>query len=163
MKEPYRTLIEKLIEALKRKYGERFISLIIFGSVARGEAKRSSDIDLLLIIDSLPKIKLERQKEFIDTENELTEYLDELSEDGYLIDLSPIIKTPKEASRVPPLYLDMVEDAIIAYDKDDFFKNILEKVRNRLKELGSKRVSMGKRWYWIFKPDYHFGELIRIG
>lgn len=57
----------------------------------------------------------------------------------------------------------MVEDAIIAYDKDDFFKNILENLRNRLKELGSKRISMGKRWYWILKPDYRFGEVIRIG
>ena len=29
-------------------------------------------------------------------------------------------------------------------EKDDFFKNILENVRNKLKELGSKRISMGK-------------------
>ena len=51
--------------------------------------------------------------------------------------------------RISPLYLDMVEDAIIVYDKDDFFRKILQNVRNRLKELGSKRVRMGKRWYWF--------------
>ena len=41
--------------------------------------------------------------------------------------------------RLSPLYLDMVEDAIIAYDKDDFFKKILERVRKRLEELGVKK------------------------
>ncbi len=163
MREPYKTLIEKLVEALKRKYGDRFISLIIFGSVARGEMRKDSDIDLLLIIDSISKRRLERQKEFIEVEKEMEGYLNALFDEGYFVDFSPIIKTPEEAMRISPLYLDMAEDAIIAYDKDDFFKDILENVRNRLKELGSKRISMGKRWYWILKPDYRFGEVIRIG
>ncbi|HDH87617.1 MAG TPA: nucleotidyltransferase domain-containing protein [Desulfobacteraceae bacterium] len=163
MKEPYKTVIEKLVEAMKRKHGDRFISLVIFGSVARGEMRKDSDIDLLLIIDSISKRRLERQKEFIEVEKEIEGYLNKLFDEGYFIDFSPIIKTPEEAMRISPLYLDMVEDAIITYDKDDFFKDILENVRNRLKELGSKRISMGKRWYWILKPDYRFGEVIRIG
>ena len=163
MREPYKTLIERLIEALKRKYGDKFISLVVFGSVARGEARKDSDVDLLLVIDSIPKRRLERQKEFMEVEKELEGYLNELFDEGYFIDFSPIIKTPEEATRLSPLYLDMVEDAIIAYDKDDFFAKILERVRKRLEELGSKRVRMGKKWYWILKPDYRFGEVIRIG
>jgi len=163
MREPYKTLIEKLVEALKRRYGDGFVSLVIFGSVARGEMRKDSDVDLLLIIDSISKRRLERQREFIEVEKEMEGYLNALFDEGYLIDLSPIIKTPEEAKRISPLYLDMVEDAIIAYDKEDFFKKILEKVGNRLKELGSKRIRMGKRWYWILKPDYRFGEVIRIG
>ena len=163
MREPYKTLIERLIEALKRKYGDKFISLVVFGSVARGEARKDSDVDLLLIIDLIPKRRLERQKEFMEVEKELEGYLNELFDEGYFIDFSPIIKTPEEATRLSPLYLDMVEDAIIAYDKDDFFMKILERVRKRLEELGSKRVRMGRKWYWILKPDYRFGEVIRIG
>ena len=163
MREPYKTLIERLIEALKRKYGDKFISLVVFGSVARGEARKDSDVDLLLVVDSIPKRRLERQREFMEVEKELEGYLNELFDQDYFIDFSPIIKTPEEAMRLSPLYLDMVEDAIIAYDKDDFFKKILERVRKRLEELGSKRVRMGKKWYWILKPDYRFGEVIRIG
>jgi len=163
MREPYKTLIERLIEALKRKYGDKFISLVVFGSVARGEARKDSDVDLLLVIDSIPKRRLERQKEFMEVEKELEGYLNELFDEGYFIDFSPIIKTPEEAMRLSPLYLDMVEDAIIAYDKDDFFMKILGRVRKRLEELGSKRVRMGRKWYWILKPDYRFGEVIRIG
>ena len=163
MREPYKTLIEELIEALKRKYGDKFISLVVFGSVARGEARKDSDVDLLLVVDSIPKRRLERQREFMEVEKELEGYLNELFDEGYFIDFSPIIKTPEEAMRLSPLYLDMVEDAIIAYDKEDFFAKILERVRKRLEELGSKRVRMGRKWYWILKPDYRFGEVIRIG
>lgn len=130
MREPYKTLIEKLIESLKRKYEDRFISLIVFGSVARGEMRKDSDIDLLLIIDSLLNGRLERQKEFIEVEKEMEDYLNALFDEGYFVDFSPIIKTPEEAMKISPLYLDMVEDATIAYDKDDFFKNILESIRN---------------------------------
>lgn len=163
MREPYKTLIEKLVDVLKRRYGDRFISLIVYGSVARGGERKDSDVDLLLIIDSIPGTKLERQKDFIDVEKEIQVYLDELFDKGYLIDFSPIIKTPEEAKRISPLYLDMVDDAIITYDRDDFFKNILGIVRNRLKELKSKRVSMGRKWYWVLKPDYRFGDVIQIG
>ena len=145
MREPYKTLIEGLIEALKRKYGDKFISLVVFGSVARGEARKDSDVDLLLVIDSVPKRRLERQREFMEVEKELEGYLNELFDEGYFIDFSPIIKTPEEAMKFSPLYLDMVEDAIIAYDKDDFFKKILERIRKRLEELGSKRVRMGRK------------------
>ncbi|MDK2796403.1 MAG: uncharacterized protein PWQ58_1602 [Archaeoglobaceae archaeon] len=53
--EPYKTLAEKLLDALRRKYGERLISLAVFGSVARREARKDSDLDMLLIIDSAPK------------------------------------------------------------------------------------------------------------
>ena len=88
--------------------------------------------------------------------------MNEIFNEGCFIDFSPIIKTPEEATRLSPLYLDMVEDTI-AYDKDDFFMKILERVRRRLEELGSKRVRMGRKWYWILKPDYRFGEAIRIG
>ena len=139
------------------------ISLIVFGSVARDEMRKDSDIDLLLIIDSIPKRRLERQEKFMEVEREVEEYLNKLFDEGYFIDFSPIIKAPEEAKRISPLYLDMVEDAVIVYDKNDFFREILQNVRSRLKELGSKKVKMGKKWYWLLKPDYRFGETIKIG
>jgi hypothetical protein len=76
--------------------------------------------------------------EFIDAEKDIEGYMDELFDKGYFIDFSPVIKTPQEALRISPLYLDIVEDAIIVYDNDDFFKKILENVRNELKKLEGK-------------------------
>jgi len=45
MKEPYNSIIHKLLKLLKEKFGEDLISLAIFGSVASGDNKRDSDID----------------------------------------------------------------------------------------------------------------------
>lgn len=81
---------------------------------------------------------------------------------GYNVDFSPIIKTVEEARRVSPLYLDMVEDAVILFDRDDFFTDILEKLRSRFRELGAERVWIGRRWYWRLEKDFRFGEVIEI-
>ncbi|MEM2744247.1 MAG: nucleotidyltransferase domain-containing protein, partial [Nitrososphaerota archaeon] len=51
---------------------------------------------------------------------------------------------------------------VIIYDKDNFFEKILDRLMQRLKELGAERVWMGKKWYWRLKKDYKFGEVITI-
>jgi hypothetical protein len=163
MGEPYTTLIEQLRDVLLRRYGERLFSLVIFGSVARGEASKASDIDLLLVVAGLPQSRFERQLEFMALEDEFEEHVTALYDEGYHIDFLPIIKTPEEAGRITPLYLDMVEDAILVYDRDKFFASVLERLRKRLDELGSKRMRMGRKWYWLLKPDYRFGEVIELG
>ncbi|MEM4484149.1 MAG: nucleotidyltransferase domain-containing protein [Candidatus Methanomethylicia archaeon] len=137
------------------------MSIIVFGSVARGEARKDSDIDLFLVIKDLPKSRFERQDIFMKIEDEITHILDDLRSKGYYIDFSPILKTPMEASKISPIYLDMVEDAIIIYDKN-FMVNILNRLRNKLNELGAERIRMGKGWYWILKKNYKFGEVIEI-
>ena len=59
--------------------------------------------------------------------------------------------------------MDMTEDAIILYDRDKFFRKVLEKTRKRLKELGFERVWLSeKSWYWR-KRDYKLGEMIVFG
>lgn len=43
-----------LPEAARQVYGGRLLSLVLFGSVARGTAGPSSDVDLLLVAEPLP-------------------------------------------------------------------------------------------------------------
>lgn len=76
--------------------------------------------------------------------------------------ISPIIKTPLEAAAGSPIFLDMVDDSVILYDRGEFFKKVLDKLRHRLNELGSKRVFKGSRWYWILKPGLKPGEVFEI-
>ncbi|MEZ0289810.1 MAG: nucleotidyltransferase domain-containing protein [Sulfolobales archaeon] len=161
--EPYETLLRKLLDVALRRLGDDLISFVVFGSVARCDAKRDSDIDLFIVIRNPPKSRFRRQDLFIELEEEIIEDIERLRDQGYNIDFSPIIKSVEEASRVTPLYLDMVEDAVILYDRDNFITNILEKLKRRLSELGAERVWMGRRWYWRLKKDYRFGEVIEIG
>ena len=162
LREPYASLLRKLLRALLRRFGDDLISVVLFGSVARGEAKRDSDVDLLIVVRGLPRSRLKRQDIFMEVEEELEPELENLRKRGYEIDFSPILKTDEEAERISPLYLDMVEDAVILFDRGGFFRRIMDRLRERLRELGAERVRLGSRRYWRLKRDYRFGEVIEI-
>jgi len=160
--EPYRSLLSRLLNALLAHFGDNLVSLVVYGSVARVSARRDSDIDLLIVANSLPRGRMERQNIFLKVEKNLEPEINDLWEKGFHVDFSPIILSVEEAQRIRPIYLDMVEDAVIIYDKDDFFKKVLDRLRRRLEELGAKRVWVGNRWYWILKPNIKFGEVVKI-
>ncbi|MEM4484005.1 MAG: nucleotidyltransferase domain-containing protein, partial [Candidatus Methanomethylicia archaeon] len=62
---PYREVVDALFKELLEYFGDKLISIIVFGSVARGEARKDSDIDLFLVIKDLPKSRFERQDIFM--------------------------------------------------------------------------------------------------
>jgi len=45
----YRRIAEDFARHLKAKYGERIERILLFGSVARGEAREDSDVDLIVV------------------------------------------------------------------------------------------------------------------
>ena len=163
MQEPYKSLLEKLTKLLQEEFQDKLISVVLYGSVARGDNRKDSDIDLLLVIKDLPKTITERVILFDKVERKLDDYIMRLMDDGYYITLTPVLKTPEEAMRFSPIYMDMTEDAIILYDENEFFRKVLEKTKKRLKELGFERVWLSKKvWYWR-KRNYKFGEMIDFG
>ena len=163
MQEPYKSLLEKLTKLLQEEFQDKLISVVLYGSIARGDNRKDSDIDLLLVIKDLPKTITERIILFDKVERKLDDDIMRLMDEGYYVTFSPILKTPEEAMRFSPIYMDMTEDAIILYDKNGFFRKVLEKTKKRLKELGFERVWLSKKvWYWR-KRNYKFGEMIDFG
>jgi predicted nucleotidyltransferase len=160
--EPYRGVLSDLLQAFKKRFGDKLVSLVVYGSVARGDARRDSDIDMLIVVKGLPKGRVRRNLLFEEVEDDISESIKRLWARGYNVDFSPILKTPDEAAKLSPLYLDMVEDAMILYDENKFFENVLARLRDRLKQLGAKRLRMGNKWYWILKDQYEAGEVISI-
>ncbi len=160
--EPYRGLVCTLLSSLRGVLGTKLVSVAVFGSVARREYRRESDLDILVIAENLPRHRSGRIKLFEDAEEKVIGILDNLLDRGYAISLSPVILTPQEAEKVPPIFLDMVEDAVIVYDRGRLLEKILERVRRRLEELGAERIYVGKKWYWRLKKDFRFGEVITI-
>ena len=47
----YQEAVNEFVRRVKEKYEDKIDSIILFGSVARGEAKEDSDIDILVVGD----------------------------------------------------------------------------------------------------------------
>ena len=50
IQEEYQEAVDEFVRRAREKYKDKIDSIILFGSVARGEAGRESDIDILVVI-----------------------------------------------------------------------------------------------------------------
>jgi len=156
--EPIRAALAAALEAWSALLGQHLVSLVLFGSVARGEARKASDIDLLVIAEGFPKSLSERRRPL------LAEWSRVRAAKGLpAVEWNLVTKTPEEARYHSPLYLDITEDGILLIDRGGFFQAVLDAMRVRMRELGSRRVFLGDgSWYWDLKPDFRFGEVVEI-
>jgi predicted nucleotidyltransferase len=160
--ERYDAILGRVAEEVAGLYGPRLVACAVFGSVGRGTQRQDSDIDLLIVARDLPRGRFARVEEFLAVETRLEKDLRPVDAAAGPIDLSPVFKTPEEAEAGSLLFLDMVEDAKILLDADGFLARRLERLRTRLRELGSRRVAYGNGWYWELKPDLRPGEIFAL-
>ncbi|MEM2732979.1 MAG: nucleotidyltransferase domain-containing protein, partial [Nitrososphaerota archaeon] len=86
-----RDAVSIMITALRRKLGEDLVSVVLFGSFARGDASRESDIDLLIVGDNLPQSRFDRIRLFDEVERSIEKELKKIEEEyGVTISFSPI-------------------------------------------------------------------------
>jgi hypothetical protein len=160
----YLPLLELVVARLIEGLGGSLHSLVLFGSIAKGEARAESDLDLLIVSEDLPMRYSDRLKLF----RELTRGVEGARmrlwrERGLYPLIDAILLTPEEASLSHPFYLDMMEEAVIVFDRDGFMEKKLEKLRERLKELGARRIQLlDGTWYWELKPTIKPGEVIEL-
>ena len=116
----YANLIaDKLEEILQ----DDLVSVLLFGSAARGEAGECSDIDILIVAE---KFGIEGRFEVfnaIEKDLKTSDEYQEFKENKLGTLISPVPLTPSEVEKNPSILLDMVTDGIILYDVDDFIEN----------------------------------------
>lgn len=151
--------ISRFIECL----GGKLRAIVLYGSIARGKALPESDIDLLIVAEGLPQSYSERVKWLRNILRGLEEFRIELWKKKGLYPLIDVIAlTPEEAEVNNPVYLDMVEEALILFDRG-FIRKKLEALRDRLRALGARRVEAPSGgWYWELKSDIRPGEVVEL-
>lgn len=157
LQEPFRAALAAAAEAWIER-GERLISIVLFGSVARSEARPTSDIDVLLVAEGLPRSLVDRRQPFLEAWERVRAACGLPH-----VDWNLIVKTPDEARYRSPLYLDIVEEGILILDRGRFFEDVLAGMRARMRELGSRRIHLPDgSWYWDLKPDFRWGDVVEI-
>ena len=136
--------------------------MCVFGSVGRDTVNAESDIDVLIVARSLPDGRMRRIREFQSIESKLKTDIQAARKQGVFVEISPVIKSSEEVSQGSPLFLDMIDDGRLLYDKNGFFKEHLDAFQHRLLAQGAHRVHRGDSWYWVLKEPYTPGEEIRL-
>jgi predicted nucleotidyltransferase len=160
----YAQLAQEYAQVVRDFFGSRLVSICFFGSVVTGTATPESDIDVLIVAESMPMDLGLRVRESapIHEKLRLSETYHKLRMQGRNAFVSEIFLTPDEAKGHPPILLDLTDEAFVAYDKNDFLKAVLEEMRRNLKALGAKKVKARKGHYWVLKPDAEAGEVVEI-
>lgn len=161
--EDYRGFIKQLLNQIDAYFGKKtIIACALFGSVARGEAKPYSDINILIIHE---KVGFDPIKRFVDALLEVRkdkEY-SMLLERSIYPQPSVIFMTPQEISHRPLILLDIMDHGLILKDERGFLGDLIQKFKERLREMGAKKIiHKDDSWAWDLKPDWKPGEAIEI-
>ncbi len=150
-------------DAVRACYGNRLVSLAVFGSWARDAATPVSDIDVLLVADPLPPGRGRRVAEFDPVDRATAPARARIWPPGSPPPvLSPVIKTPSEVHCGSPLFLDMTEACDLLADPKGFLRGYLAELRTRMDRLGTCRRAAQGGSYWDYRPTIRPGEVVEL-
>ena len=155
-------LTDRLLAKLGAELDERLVAVALYGSVARGEARAESDIDLFLVYrgdgesvaDTFVEVELELRAAPLSAE---------LQAHGVPTNPMPVFRSEAALVDTPWLLLDISHHGIILFDPRQVLHAKLARLRRRLAELGSRRIELADgSWYWDLKPNLRPGEMIEL-
>lgn len=131
-----RKFISELTNVLKQKFNNDLLSIVLFGSIVKGNFTSTSDIDVLVVCEAPPKDWRARDKMIL-----------ELTEDIELKYSTPIHMTLVSKDEIShaiesvyPLMLEIYEANEIVYDEDNFFKQSLKHFEKNIHRWHAKKI-----------------------
>ncbi len=113
---------EELVKRIREFYGDNLLSIIFYGRHLRDPG--FPEIDVVVVIDQpYDPVKLNRVADFV-------ENIRDPIEEKYGYHVSFELYTREEAENFHSGYLDVVVNYEVAYDKGDYFQNLLRDMLN---------------------------------
>ena len=111
MSQDMNNLIKEYVTAVRKIYGTHLKQVILYGSYARGDFRKDSDVDIMLLVD-LPEERV----------NEFSDDLSELGFDynvGHDIWFMPVVKNVEHFRywcQAYPFYTNVMKEGISLYE-----------------------------------------------
>ena len=137
--EKIESILSHILRESSIRWGEDLVSVVVFGSFARGDAYEHSDIDLLIIVKNLPKGWRERGIYELSLERlGLT----------WNTPLQVILVNPEEIrlaiDNIMPLLLEIHESYRYLFDRDMFFQKEMKRFEKMMMRRGVRRLAEHK-------------------
>lgn len=132
-------ILSELSDTLHQKFKHDLLSIVMFGSNVKGNSTITSDIDVMVVCDSL--IKDWR------TRDNMSLALTEDIESKYSIPIHMTLVSKDEFSQAIdsayPLMLEIYDANKIIYDKNNFFSQSLKNFERNLNKWHAKKIEKG--------------------
>src|SRR2546426_11672396 len=162
----YSPLLRRYCELLYERYRDSLEGVVLFGSVAKGNWRKESDIDLLLVVKGWEERKAwERIDELYALKARLALSLEHSAcvNQGFWPAIHHVPLSPEELKEFRTLYLDISFDGVILFDRDGVMKGFMDSIRSWAKSAGTRRVTLPDGGsYWVMKRT-SMGEVVELG
>ena len=159
----FKDYLYNFVRLLKENYKEDLISIILFGSVARGKWNNESDIDLFIIFSNKSSIRtaINNQLKKIISDYERKTKLKNSKDNRLFSTIQDISLLLKDLNTFRTIFYDIAMDGIIIFDREQTGFQFLKKIKKRIEEKGLKRVFIKENdYYW--ERNVKFGEIIEL-
>ena len=134
------TVLDSMVQNLRREFGEQLVSVVIYGSYAREAATHGSDIDLLIVLKTLPR-------DWQSIHSLEDEWMLKGRRLGKRFQITLV--TPEDVSDsveyAAPMMLEIHNTYKVILDGDGFFKDCMERMEYIIEERG---IRMRKPGVW---------------
>lgn len=159
----FRDYLYNFVRLLKENYKEDLLSIILFGSVARGKWNNESDIDLFIIFSNKSSIRtaINNRLTKIISDYERKSKLRNSKGDRLFSTIQDMSLSLKDLHTFRTIFYDIAMDGIILFDRNQTGFHFLKKIKKRIEEKGLKRVFIKENdYYW--ERNVKFGEIIEL-
>jgi predicted nucleotidyltransferase len=130
-----KSLEQKITKEIKNHFGPELVSIVLFGSQARGAADEHSDIDLVVIAEGIPS-DWRQQRDIV---NKII-----MSPELIRLPVSIILKSPDvvraSLDTVQPLLFGILKSYKVLYDPENFFETQAQIYRERMREWDVQEI-----------------------
>lgn len=157
----FQSYLFNFLSELRREFKETLLSVILFGSVARGKWTRNSDLDLFIILSNEYQDKYELNEKLIELiiNFQELEIKNKLKKDKFIHSIQAIAVRLIDLNYFRTLFYDIAMDGIIIFDKDQTGEKFIERIKHRMKENQLTRVYNDDHDFYWKHEKVKFGEL----
>lgn len=157
LSEPQQRAMQAIVAAvpplLIEAYGQALLSVVLFGSVARGTAHNHSDSDWLVVLRQRSAQPRNDHNGVAAMHHRLAPLLAAAAGTGLITEAQVHLRSASEAEQGGPMFLDLCHDGIPLHDPEGWGEKFMANYRKRLQLQGSVRVPWGDGWYWRLTPE----------